>query len=216
MRAFAKLRACQMLTQVQSVCRALLKQMLGEELQLDDLRDVDAPLHARLTALLCKPVAEQCAGGVLTFVAPRQSSDNTGVVELKAGGATTAVCCFGYVPRWWLAHACMHAAAKEKGHTAKSVASYMQVTDANKGEYVRLLAQFTLTGGAAPQVREFCRGLWACCPVDALRVFTTEHLDILLSRIPVQNTVTRLRQVCNDGQPVEGFFSGTQARAALA
>lgn len=71
-------------------CRSFLKQMLGEELTLDDLKDVDAQLHKGLMALLASPLADLGMDD-MTFTTETHFFGKTETAELKPGGAATTV-----------------------------------------------------------------------------------------------------------------------------
>lgn len=65
--------------------------MLDEELELSDLKDVDAALHSGLMTYLHQPLAELGMDD-MTFTTERQFFGKTEVAELKPGGAKIAVC----------------------------------------------------------------------------------------------------------------------------
>jgi hypothetical protein len=72
------------------LCRSFLKQMLGEDLDINDLKDVDAELHKGLMAYLDTPLA---ALGMddMTFTTEVHYFGKTEVTELKPGGASIQV-----------------------------------------------------------------------------------------------------------------------------
>lgn len=57
----------------------------------------------------------------------------------------------------------------------------MQVTDANKQDYVLLLARHKMTESIKPYIKAFCEGFWACISLDSLRIFSPDQLGLLIA-----------------------------------
>lgn len=60
----------------------------------------------------------------------------------------------------------------------------INVTEANKREYVRLLTEFKLTTAISPQIDAFLRGFTEIIPADLIGVFTEQELELLISGMP--------------------------------
>jgi E3 ubiquitin-protein ligase HUWE1 len=61
----------------------------------------------------------------------------------------------------------------------------VEVTDANKREYIRLIAQHKLTSTIRAQIDSFIEGLQDLVPRDLLSIFNENELELLVSGLPV-------------------------------
>ena len=60
----------------------------------------------------------------------------------------------------------------------------VDVTDANKREYIRLIAQHRLTSSIRAQIDSFLEGLQDLVPRDLLSIFNENELELLVSGMP--------------------------------
>lgn len=65
--------------------------------------------------------------------------------------------------------------------------SEVDVTDANKREYIRLIAQHRLTSSIRAQIDSFLEGLHDLVPRDLLSIFNENELELILSGLPSIN-----------------------------
>ncbi|KAI9848797.1 MAG: hypothetical protein M1838_000378 [Thelocarpon superellum] len=66
---------------------------------------------------------------------------------------------------------------KENGHL-------IAVTDENKHEYVRLMAEHHLTGSIQEQLEHFLRGFHDIVPAELISIFSEQELELLISGLP--------------------------------
>lgn len=60
----------------------------------------------------------------------------------------------------------------------------MDVIEANKHEYVRLIAQRKLVTSIEPQLKSFLEGFYEIVPPELLCLFTETELELLISGLP--------------------------------
>lgn len=58
------------------------------------------------------------------------------------------------------------------------------VLEANKTEYLLLLARFKLQSGIEAQMREFCKGFASIIPQEFIYVFDEQELELLVNGLP--------------------------------
>ena len=58
------------------------------------------------------------------------------------------------------------------------------VTDENKAEYVRLIADFRLTTEIKDQISALLKGIYEVVPKDLLQIFSEQELELLISGLP--------------------------------
>lgn len=61
----------------------------------------------------------------------------------------------------------------------------IEVSNANKSEYIELRLQYKMRTAIEEQLLALCRGLWLTIPLALLRVFDFQELDLLLNGLPV-------------------------------
>jgi E3 ubiquitin-protein ligase HUWE1 len=61
---------------------------------------------------------------------------------------------------------------------------HITVTDANKAEYVRLIAHHRMTAACRPQLSAFLEGFHALIPLEAISFFDPLELELLISGLP--------------------------------
>jgi len=62
--------------------------------------------------------------------------------------------------------------------------SNTEVTEENKGEYVRLVAQHRMTGAIEPQLEALLEGFHELVPKDLIAIFNERELELLISGLP--------------------------------
>jgi E3 ubiquitin-protein ligase HUWE1 len=144
--------------------RALVKQLLGEVVCLDDLRGYDGALWQGLRAILDSPAAALD----WRFETPDGQ-------ELVANGSNTVV------------------------------------TDANKGEFVRLMLDHVFIAKCRPQLTEFLAGFREMMPMEQVSYFTCEEIERRLEAAPtldVRLLRSKCKYECKLAQPIskEQYF----------
>ena len=61
---------------------------------------------------------------------------------------------------------------------------HITVTDANKAEYVRLIAHHRMTAACRPQLSAFLEGFHSLIPLEAISFFDPLELELLISGLP--------------------------------
>ncbi len=74
--------------------------------------------------------------------------------------------------------------------------SDIEVTDANKHEYVRLIARHRLTSSIRSQIDNFLEGLFELVPRDALSIFDENELELIVSGMPTIDGESRDGLAC--------------------
>ena len=59
------------------------------------------------------------------------------------------------------------------------------VTDDNKEEYVKLVANYRLKQAIKPQMEAFMGGLFSAVPKDLIKIFDNRELELLISGLQV-------------------------------
>jgi len=86
----------------------------------------------------------------------------------------------------------------------------VEVTNANKSEYVRLIAENRLTTEIRDQIGALLKGLYEVVPKDLLQIFSEKELELLISGLPeIDVDEWRANTDLNNfapGHPVIGYF----------
>ncbi|PFH31298.1 hypothetical protein BESB_027330 [Besnoitia besnoiti] len=127
------------------LCRPLLKQLLLQSLEVQDLAQMDIQLHRSLQWLRRHPIEETVE---TTFVAVEDYFGTSQEVPLKEGGERE------------------------------------RVTDANKDEYVYLMAKRKMVDSVRLQLQALQQGFWSVVPLPLLRVFDEREFDLILNGRP--------------------------------
>ena len=137
-------------------CRAIYLHMLGQEVGLEVLREIDPVKHKSLQWM-----ATNSIDGVIydNFEIVSEHFGEKQTLELVPGGSS------------------------------------IEVTDANKMEYIQAVVQWELTTSVEKQIESFVRGFYEFVPKAALAPFSVEDLEHLLNGDP-EVDVERLRRHC--------------------